>query len=193
MKESISKYSVLTNFQPVWYGYLLEVMRETLASSEAELQLLRNSLRYRLGESLLEAFPLGPKTILVFIRLLRFYFKRSMENRAAPSNLRSRFAESDIKSRVIVFGSTVPDGFRQRGIRLTNDPEFVCHKLDLGQPCGTLVIRRPVQEILRRLTRARNAGWYVVWCPEADASEQFSAFAAYARAHVDECQEAKRT
>ena len=177
--------------EPVWQNYLVQVLREDLSSCEAELQLLRNSLRYRVGGWMLEALPFGPKTIAVIFRLLKLYAKRLIldgRTGSAPSGF-AKQSEVDGLSNFVVFGHSVPSGMPEKGVWKTDDPHLICRRLDSSERCGTLVLRFPAQQVLRRLERARLAGWHVVWCPEVANFDGAVSMTRYASTHADECWE----
>jgi len=175
-----------------WSSYLIEVLREDVVSCEAEIQALRSGLRFRVGGWILEALPPGPKTIGVFLRLLRLYLKRrggppatTHEDKAPGLDDAARRAS------VVVFGSGMPDS--DEDVWQTEDADLVARRLDLGGDGAVLVIRTPAQQVLRRLVRAQQAGWHVIWYPESESLEADPALVAYARAHADECREADFT
>lgn len=167
--------------------YLVEVLNAELASKESELESLRDSLRYRLGGWMLEAFPLGVNTIVILFRLIGAYFKRR-NNHAVKVSVHSVRALNDIarKARLIVFGDSMPSGFDKEMVWQTSDAELLAKRLDILDNVSTLVIRSPSHQILRRLSRLRYCGWRTIWCPESEEAIADPALHAYAISHVDE-------
>lgn len=171
--------------------YLLEATREDVASREAELQAVRSSLRYRVGGWVLEAMPLGRNTFLAFAKLVKVYFRRRADASASVSSCLAaiNLDEQKLLSPVVVLGGGCPATVNAEGAWYTDDAEAVAKRLDLDRKVGTLVLRRPNVEVLRRLERSRQAGWHVIWCPEVEESVHLEPLIAYTKAHVDQCLE----
>jgi hypothetical protein len=176
--------------QKTWSFYLVAALREDIAACEAELELLRGSLRYRVGGWLLEALPLGRRTFVIFFRVLRFYVKRTAggapQAKRLPSSLPAAFSGS---SDVVVFGWENPEGWVDDEVWGTTDADGTAERLDASVSQGVLVIRQVDQRILRRVARLRRKGWRVVYEPNEKVKEANPALVAYALGHVDEYRE----
>lgn len=170
------------------HTYLLDIAREEAASKEAELQSLRNSLRYRVGGWVLEAFPPGRRTLVVLWRLARLCIAR-MRGRATAARASANLVlpEEALKSETLIHGSTVPEEMAGSGaVWRTDNAGLMALRLDAGPAATTLVVRRPSGEVLRRIARAKLDGTKVIWWLE-DSTEAEPALVAYARAHAHEC------
>jgi hypothetical protein len=171
-------------------SYLLNIALEESASKEAELQSLRNSLRYRVGGWILEAFPPGRRTAGVLWRLIRLccaWRRGKWSDTSARENL--VLPVEARRSTTLVFGYTVPSELEtERMLWRTNDPEFMARRLDSGAPANTLILRLPASPLLRRLERAKLAGTKVIWWPEASVDFE-PALVNYVRGHADECRD----
>ena len=177
--------------QAGWDIFLVEILREEIASRDAELDALRGSLRFQVGSWALEAFPPGRGTIVFFVRLLRLFLRRRTKRPvAAASNNHPGLNAMMTKASVVVFGHSIPPDIKADNIWLTQDADLVANRLDMkaGEP-GLLIIRSLSEKILRRLERARRARWRVVWQPEDETSALDPALAAYIHAHVDDMQD----
>lgn len=176
--------------QPDWGAYLVEVMRGEVASRDAEIEALRASLRYKVGGWVLEAFPPSRQTAALPVKLLRLFLRRRYPRlpqhtakEVAPFSAGMRSAST------IVLGRNIPHLLQQKNADLwhTQDEALVARRLDMkGSVPGLLVLRCLSEQILRRLERARQTGWRVIWQPEVESSELDPALEAYVRAHVDE-------
>jgi hypothetical protein len=169
-------------------SYLVEALREDVTSLEAELEMLRASLRYRVGELVLQmaVSPMrsGVRTLRRLARLLIGARRRAVGSGGAP--LARDLPDAAIKARVVVLGQSLPDSHGLgRELWMTEDVDAVCGMIDAGVVGDRLVLRQAVPALLRRLERARVTGWRVLWWPEPE-SDQLPALAAYARAHCDE-------
>jgi len=171
--------------------YLVEALREDVASLEAELDVLRGSLRYRVGDLVLQmaVSPMrsGLRPLHRLVRLLL-----GARRRAAGSSIVAAVRDlPDVVSSapVIVLGRAPPEHHSLGpDLWITDDVEAVCRRIDSGVVGDRLVIRRAEPAFLRRLERARLAGWRVTWWPEPGPGDAPS-LALYARAHADECRE----
>ena len=166
---------------------LRDVLHEELMSRDAELEAIRNSLRYRVGGWVLEALPLGPNTILACIKLLKLYFKRISKD--SPDITIPKSENTILMSPVVVFGRESPKGVEWEDVWCTLDATLVGERLDREGAAGTLVLRNANVQVLRRLQRSRNLGWYVIWYPEEkeSVSMNLKALTDYAKAHADKC------
>lgn len=179
-----------------WDVYLVEVLRGEVASREAEIEALRASLRFKVGGWVLEAFPPSRQTIALPVRLLRLFLRRRnpqllqhTASEAAP------FSAEMSSASTIVLGRNIPHPLEQENANIwhTQDETLVARRLDMkGSVPGLLVLRGLSEQILRRLERARQTGWRVIWHPEAEPAALDPALEAYIRAHVDEIRDFER-
>lgn len=169
----------------------LDIARQEAASKEAELQSLRNSLRYRVGGWMLEAFPPGRRTIVVAWRLIRLYLALRRGRRAAskPQNQLVLPDESRSAS-TLVLGTAFPAAIQgEDHLWRTDNAQLMALRLDSGAFAKTLIVRVPDGVVMRRIERARLQGTKVVWWPESSTAAD-SALISYIRTHADECRDA---
>lgn len=161
--------------------FLNEALLEDLASREAELQDLRNSLRFRVGGIVLEAFPPSLRSFRAVWKLMRMYRSRPGKKEQIE---RGSLPNHAWRENVVTFGSshlldaTEIDGW------ICEDENLVVQRLDFGEK-GTLVIRRPTSMLARRLARVKLQGWRIVWWPE-NASDFDPALVEYIAGKADE-------
>ncbi|WP_024849591.1 MULTISPECIES: hypothetical protein [unclassified Aminobacter] len=171
-----------------WETFLVEVLREEVASREAELDALRASLRYRVGSWALEAFPPGWGTVIFFSRLLRLFLRRRTQKPSGAISGRHRGqSEAQHHANIVVFGRNVPACYAKDDVWQTKNADLIAHRLDMkGSVPGILVVRQVSEKILRRVERARRDHWHVIWYPEETSSTFDPALVAYILAHADE-------
>lgn len=162
--------------------YLNEALIEDLATREAELQDLRNSLRFRVGGIVLEAFPPSLRSFKAIWKLVRMYQNRPGKKGRVE---RGKLPSHALQESVVIFGSSsFPDETEVDGW-VCEDENLVAQRLDLGEK-GTLVMRRPASMLARRLARVKLQGWRVIWWPEDGASDFDPALVEYIVGQADE-------
>lgn len=167
---------------------LLDIALQEAASKEAELQSLRNSLRYRVGGWMLEAFPLGRSTLVAAWRLIRLYVALR-HGRGAANKLLAQLAlpEESLRASTLVLGTAVPVAIQGAdNLWHTTSAELMALRLDSGASAETLIVRVPDGMALRRIARARLQGTKVIWWPESSTVAD-PALISYIRTHADEC------
>lgn len=173
---------------PNWEAFLIEALREEIATREAELDALRSSVRFRLGGMILESFPPNRRALSAIGGIFRLALRRR-DARANKSPAKTADA-SDIRfgeAAVIVFGYTIPSSIANMDAVKTDSADIIGALLDEPhQEPRTLVMRILSEKIIRRVERARLAGWRVVWCPENGESDIDDALSSYVQAHVDD-------
>jgi hypothetical protein len=173
-----------------WQGYLIEALKEDLNSREAEIASIRNSLRYRVGGWVLEAWPPGPRTLVIIARMLVAFVRlksRNGGNTGATVTSSPSVASAGRTVKALIFGYDVPEGYASDFNVCLDDPAALMVLLDSDLPAGTLVLRLSDQAITRRVERLRLNGWRVVWWPEGPCTVEESPQAQYLSAHADEC------
>lgn len=171
-------------------SYLLDIAREEATSIETELHSLRNSLRYRVGGWMLEAFPPGGRTLVVLWRLVGLSLAR-LRGRGVAGNAGRDLVlpEVALQRMTLVLGPALPEEVAiTDGIWRTDNAELMARRLDSGAPANTLILRLPASPLLRRLERAKLAGTKVIWWPEASVDFE-PALVNYVRGHADECRD----
>lgn len=149
-----------------WQSYLIEALREDLKSRESEITALRNSLRYRLGGWVLEAWPPGYRTVVVAARfavaLIRL--RKGAKKSGSGRSLRHWDEnQSRCGHEVLVFGKQCPDSWSAyKALCLDNASEVAAY-LDSSSKPSTLIVTRSNQAIARRIERLKLEGWSVFW------------------------------
>lgn len=172
------------------HPFLLDIAREEAASKEAELQSLRNSLRYRVGGWILEAFPPGLRTFFVLWRLTKLYLIR-LHGRGTTGKPRSNLVLSveALQATTLMLGATLPDEVGNiDGFWSTENAELMALRLDSGPIAHTLILRRPSCSVLRRIARVKLGGAKVIWWPEVSV-DPGTALVAHIRTHADQCRD----
>lgn len=176
--------------EPNLQSYLVDIAREEAASKEAEVQSLRNSLRYRIGGWVLEAFPPGRRTLVVLWRLATLYFARLRGRLVAGKHVEHlTLPEKALRSTTLVLGSAIPEEFgSNHGLWQTENSRLMALRLDSIEAATTLILCEPSKEVLRRLARARLDGTKVIWWPKTSADLD-PALVSYIRANANECRD----
>lgn len=174
-----------------YVGYLNEALREDVAARESELQDLRNSLRCRVGGVVLEGFPPGLRSLKACVKLVRVYRGRRRAPQAKLTTL-PVINDEALQVDTVVLGSSNPECSMSSDYWLCDDADLVAQRLDIGL-AGTLVVRQPASVVARRLARARQNGWKIIWWPERDACDFDPALVEYVMAQADECREGAGT
>ncbi|WP_417530284.1 hypothetical protein [Marinobacter lipolyticus] len=173
-----------------WQGYLIEALKEDLNSREAEIDSIRNSLRYRVGGWVLEAWPPSHRTVVIMVRML-VAFIRLKKRKNIVTGKASRSADGAISGgqnvEFVVYGHCVPEVYAGERAICSDDPAALVVLLDSDMPAGTLVLRLADQAISRRVERLRLSGWRIVWWPEGVETGEESPQVQYLSAHADEC------
>jgi hypothetical protein len=150
-----------------------------------ELETLRAGIRYRLGEVLLQAFPLSWRSLRVLPRLYILY-RTYRRNQSAQSRSALRSAPglttAARECKRIVF-SRAPVAL-DADTWSTDDPAALALRLDTA-PVQQLVLRAVTESIARRLGRLQLQGCQIIWWPEAP--ESGSTLELYTRALASEC------
>lgn len=178
-----------------WQGYLIEALKEDLNSREAEIDSIRNSLRYRVGGWVLEAWPPSHRTLFILARMLVAFIrlrkrKNVVAGKRSSSTGSAGFAGQNAE--FVVFGHCVPEVYAGERTICSDDPASLVVLLDSDMPAGTLVLRLPDQAISRRVERLRLRGWRIVWWPEGSETGEESPQVQYLAAHADECRAGSR-
>jgi hypothetical protein len=177
-----------TNFDPT--PYLTEILRCEVSSLEAEIQSVRNSLRFRVGGMVLQdLIPPSRRSPRAIVALGRLVLARVRRVGGLPA-VRSRRTESALPDAdVIVLGRRL-DSLDGIGACqwATGDAEQVALRLDEESAPAVLVLRVAAPEVLRRLDRIRMKGWKTVWWPDDELGAD-AALVSFARAHCEEAVE----
>jgi hypothetical protein len=172
--------------------YLNELLREEIESMQADAQALRNSLRYRVGGVVLEAFPPSLQSFPALWRLVRLYRQRSSRSVNQPtvsSSVSVALPEEALSATHLMLasaGAPIPGGW------VTEHPHQLALRLDRGPAVAELTLRKAAVPVTRRLARLKAQGGRLVWWPEPGVAHN-PALVAYIEAHADECWEGEST
>lgn len=166
---------------------IIELLRAESEGARSEVEALRASLRYRLGDLLLQVLPLSWRSLYILPRLLMFYRTYKRNRMKVESNKLYEAASQisiDLKCSCLIFAQSVAETEWDRGACRTDDSAVVQARLDAG-PLSRLVLGKVDEQIVRRLGRLKLQGCEIIWCPEAPETD--SAIEHYVRALADEC------
>lgn len=166
---------------------LIEVLRAEVDAARAETDVVRASLRYRLGDLLLQALPISWGAWRVFPRVLFLYrtYRRSYVEKKPAGRVKSSATSSTAIDCNCLIVSTAPVGVEHKpGVHCVTDPAAALERLDAA-PLSQLVLRKVDESIVRRLWRLKLQGCHIVWWPES--LEAHLPIERYVRVLADEC------
>lgn len=165
--------------------FLIKLLREEVKEAEQELQNLRISLRYKIGDVLLQALPISWRSFQVLPRLFKLY-----KNRASSSNTPVRnlsLSKQPPKSALISSNLALGVDFTDSSdFWSTSDAELMALRLYSDAPITSLVLRSLSVSVVRQLARIQQNGAKVIWWPDP-AIEHPRDLEAYVVALADEC------
>lgn len=142
--------------------YLNELLREEIESVQADAQALRNSLRYRVGGVVLEAFPPSLHSFPALWRLVRLYRQRSsrlVNQPTVSSSVPVTLPEEALSATHLMLAST---GASTPGGWVTEHPHQLALRLDRGPAVAELTLRKAEVPVIRRLARLKALGVKIV-------------------------------
>lgn len=155
---------------------LVSVLRAEVESARSETDAVRNSLRYRLGDVLLQAFPLSLRSFRVVpkVMALVFTYRRNVRASAGQGAAVQALPSEALRCSQVLFnpdvsGSSVVDGAWQ-----TNNERLLLARLEVS-PVEKLVLKAVSQPIARRLARLHWQGCRIECC--ADKSTPYAQYA----------------
>lgn len=186
------KASMPDDFSLAWrgrlstnYQYLIRLLQEEAAQSNAEVENIRNSLRYRVGGLLVEAFPPSLRSFTAIRGLLRLFIQQTRSGRSSAAVSTSVVSETTLMANTFVFAASASVVDRlQAGVWATTDAAQLAAAMDYVRHPGTLVLQQLDQAVLRRLGRWQALGGLIEWQPLP--GEQYApALLGYLQALVD--------
>jgi hypothetical protein len=148
---------------------LVSVLRAEVQSARAEASAVRNSLRYRLGDALLGAFPISLKSFRVIPKVLVLLFTHRRNVRASAHGAGSAVEALPSESVQCSHVSYDPGGSHTSvddGVWRTNTERLLLARLEAG-PVKELVLHAVSEPIARRLARLQWQGCRIECLAEA--------------------------
>ena len=154
-----------------------------LDQARAELDSLRASIRYRLGDLILQGVPLSWRSVRILPRIFSLYrtYRRNGAGRVAVRRFVSQVPPGALTSQKFLLSRT--SGKTAEDIWYTADAVELSSRLDIG-PVTQLTLRFVTESIARRLGRLKMQGCHIIWWPEVEQTD--SPLESYVRALADE-------
>ncbi|MCG6658046.1 hypothetical protein HOP52_09795 [Halomonas campisalis] len=166
--------------------FLIELLRQEVRDAEQELSNLRSSLRYSIGDMLLQALPLSWRSFRVLPKLWRLYRQysggRAPGTAAAHSLL--KLPETALGAEHLLLGPTSAEGGAHAWA--TEDVELMALRLRADAPVASLTLRCLSASVVRQLARVQQQGGRIIWWPNPEISNA-PELEAYVVALADEC------
>lgn len=156
-----------------------------IESRQQELDALRSSIRYRLGDVMMQALPLSWRSLRVLPRLYALFstYRRNLALRSR-SDMASRtaLASQALGASVIYYGKDTAEGMSTAWC--CADPEVLVTRLDMAPP-SQLILREISEPIARRLGRLQLQKCQIIWWPSVP--ETADPLQHYVQSLADEC------
>lgn len=150
------------------YRYTIDLLQSELESAQSESQEIRNSLRYRLGDTFLEALPLSLHSISVVARLLKILVSHRRASRNA-SQLKGNGTSGELlgpavaECRHIIYRPSSDTSRVDESSWQTGNLELLISRLDSCPP-AQLTLHEVNEPIARRLARLQLQGCFIECC-----------------------------
>ncbi len=156
-----------------------------IETRQQELDALRSSIRYRLGDEMLQALPLSWRSLRVLPRLYGLF--RTYRRNLIPRSRKAAVAKTALtvqasNASVIYYGGAPAESLSAAW--WCSDAATLLARLDMA-PVSQLVLRHINEPIARRLGRLKMQGCRIIWWPEGEQAD--SVMESYIRALADEC------
>lgn len=164
---------------------LQSLLLAEIESRQQELDALRSSIRFRLGDVMLQVLPLSWRSLQVLPRLYALFrtHRRNQGRRSRPEpTTQTALTSQALGASVIYYGKEAVEGV-SAACSFT-DPVALVARLDMA-PVSQLILRDISEPIARRLGRLQLQECRIIWwpsVPEADDPLQ-----QYVRSLADEC------
>lgn len=164
---------------------LQNLLLAEIESRQQELDALRSSIRYRLGDEIMQVLPLSWRSLLVLPRLYSLFrtYRRNLGRRSrAEVATTSALTAQALNASVIYYGKVSAESLSAAWC--CADPVALVARLDMA-PVSQLVLREISEPIARRLGRLQLQGCRVIWWPPVP--EAGDPLQQYVRSLADEC------
>lgn len=170
---------------PASWIQLQSLLLAEIETRQQELDALRSSIRYRLGDEMLQALPLSWRSLLVLPRLYGLF--RTYRRNLIPRSRKAGVAKTALtvqasNASVIYYGGAPAES--SSAAWWCSDAAALLARLDMA-PVSQLVLRHINEPIARRLGRLKMQGCRIIWWPEEEQAD--SLMENYVRALADEC------
>lgn len=148
--------------------FLIELLREDVKETEQELNSLRSSLRYQVGDTVLKALPLSVQSFRVLPRLFELYRSHGKANSFNDKKISDM--NSVIQKSLSFDELGLGKGFKNAPqLWTTTDAELMALRLRSAVPVTSIVLRTLSVTVVRQLARYKLAGTKIVWWPDPNA------------------------
>lgn len=164
---------------------LQNLLLAEIESRQQELDALRSSIRYRLGDEMLQALPLSWRSLRVLPRLYALFrtYRRNLISRSrAEVAATTELTVQASSASVIYYGEAPAESLSTAW--WCSDPVALVARLDMA-PVSQLVLREISEPIARRLGRLQRQGCRVIWWPLGP--ETGDPLQQYVQSLADEC------
>ena len=166
--------------------YLVELLQQEAQEAQLEVVKLRNSLRYRLGDALLQVLPLSLGSFRVLPALWRLVRQRGSTfsgSVAVPSTLKLPSVALDADHLLLGLAPAVGGSAE---VWATENAELMALRLRTDAPIASLTLGCLSVSVVRQLARLQQQGCRIIWCPDPD-DHHAPELVAYVVALADEC------
>lgn len=168
---------------------LIRLLRVEVETARAETDALINSLRYRLGDLLLQALPISWRSFQIFPRVYALFstYRRNVRGRVGVAATRSAMVSlsaTALRCNSIEFTQAAADTSLHNDVWSTNDSDLLVARLDMA-PVSQLILRDISEPIARRLGRLQLQGCQIIWWPSLP--EAVDPLQRYVQSLADEC------
>ncbi|WP_137088530.1 hypothetical protein [Ectopseudomonas oleovorans] len=164
---------------------LQSLLLAEIESRQQELDALRSSIRYRLGDEMLQALPLSWRSLRVLPRLYALF--RTYRRNLIPRSRKAGVAKTALtvqasNASVIYYGGAPAES--SSAVWWCSDAAALLARLDMA-PVSQLVLREINEPIARRLGRLQLQGCQIIWWPSLP--EAVDPLQRYVQSLADEC------
>jgi len=167
--------------------YLIELLQQEVQEAQQEVIKLRSSLRYRLGDTLLQALPLSWRSFRILPSL--WCLVRQRRGRARGSAASSSFLKlplAAVESGHLLLGAAPAASGGGAEAWITEDAELMALRLRTDAPIASLTLGYLSVSVVRQLARLQQQGCRIIWCPDPGVHHA-PELVAYVAALADEC------
>jgi hypothetical protein len=164
---------------------LQSLLLAEIESRQQELDALRSSIRYRLGDVMMQALPLSWRSLRVLPRLYALFrtYRRNLGRRSGPeASTKTALTPQALGASVIYYGKAPMQGMSAAWC--CTDPVALIERLDVA-PVSELILCEISEPIARRLGRLQLQGCRIIWWPSLPETDD--PLQQYVRSLADEC------
>lgn len=166
--------------------YLIELLQQEVQEAQQEVTKLRGSLRYRLGDTLLQALPLSWRSLRILPGLWRLARQRGGAGGSAASSSSLKLPLAAVEAGHLLLGAAPAASGSSAGAWVTEDAELMALRLRADAPIASLTLRCLSVSVVRQLARLQQSGCRIIWCPDP-GTHHAPELVAYVVGLADEC------